>query len=177
VQGRLFAGDIGDVTGNSLHEFSQAVNVAAKLFLRSGKSAHLSIERFGVDLEGRGACDALGDQFNSFGADVLDSLAKLVYMIMDGPVVLGKCLKSPDRFVAPSLDGLVQGCLLTSDRLHEFSQAVNVAAKLFLRSGKSAHLSIERFGVGLERLATRDPLGDRFNCFGTDVLDILTEVV
>jgi hypothetical protein len=50
VQSRLLTGDIRNVSGNGLHEFSQTVNMAVQLFLCSGKSGQLGIERFGMGL-------------------------------------------------------------------------------------------------------------------------------
>jgi hypothetical protein len=152
--------------------------MAVQLFLCSGKSGQLGIERFGMGLLERFTnCDLLGDQLNRLGTDVLDGFPELLHVTLDGPVVLRQRLKAAGRFLASGLDGLVQSCLLAGDRLHCFSQAVNAAAKLFLCSGKSRQLSVECFDVGLEGLATRNPLGDRFNCFGTDLPDILAEVV
>ena len=88
MQGCLFAGDNRNVLGDRPYEFFQPVNVTSELLLCSGKSGQLSIEGFGVGLERFVTGDLPGDRLGCFGAGLLDILAKLVYVIPDGLVIL-----------------------------------------------------------------------------------------
>jgi hypothetical protein len=75
------------------------------------------------------------------------------------------------------LQRTIDRSLFGADLLDVDLSCIDVALKSFLCSRNAGHLSLDRFGVRLERLATRDPPGDRLGCFGAGLFDILAELI
>ena len=60
---------------------------------------------------------------------------------------------------------------------HQFSQAGNVPAKQFLCGGEARKLSVEHFGMSLERFTTCYSSSECLNCFRAGVLNIIAKPV